>query len=109
MNRVFKHAIERKRQRAIERAEGNENSVGESGNGINRVFKHAIERKRQRAERNKNLVGQSGNGSLETVMPIGGKVQKMAHGGKVKKMAKGGKITRGDGCCKQGHTKGKMR
>jgi hypothetical protein len=33
----------------------------------------------------------------------------MRRGGKVKKMAKGGKITRGDGCCKQGHTKGKMR
>jgi hypothetical protein len=33
----------------------------------------------------------------------------MRRGGKVKKMAKGGKVTRGDGCCKQGHTKGKMR
>ena len=32
-------------------------------------------------------------------------------GGKVKKMAKGGKVScrRGDGICRQGHTKGKMR
>jgi len=33
----------------------------------------------------------------------------MRKGGKVKKMAKGGKVTRGDGICKKGHTKGKMR
>jgi hypothetical protein len=32
----------------------------------------------------------------------------MKKGGKVKKMAKGGKVTRGDGICKKGHTKGKM-
>jgi len=34
-----------------------------------------------------------------------------AKGGKVKKMAKGGKVScrRGDGICRQGHTKGKMR
>jgi hypothetical protein len=25
------------------------------------------------------------------------------------KMAKGGKVTRGDGACKKGHTKGKMK
>lgn len=33
----------------------------------------------------------------------------MRKGGTVKKMAKGGKVTRGDGCCMKGHTKGKMR
>jgi len=33
----------------------------------------------------------------------------MRKGGKVKKMARGGKVTRGDGICKKGHTKGKMR
>jgi hypothetical protein len=32
----------------------------------------------------------------------------MRKGGKVKKMAKGGKVTRGDGCVKKGHTKGRM-
>ena len=35
----------------------------------------------------------------------------MRKGGKVKKMAKGGKVScrRGDGICRQGRTKGKMR
>jgi hypothetical protein len=33
---------------------------------------------------------------------------KMAYGGSVKKMAKGGSVTRGDGACMKGHTKGKM-
>lgn len=35
----------------------------------------------------------------------------MRKGGKVKKMAKGGKVNcrRGDGICRQGRTKGKMR
>lgn len=37
-------------------------------------------------------------------MPVAG----MAKGGKVKKMAKGGSVTRGDGMCMKGHTKGKM-
>jgi hypothetical protein len=37
-------------------------------------------------------------------MPVSG----MAKGGKVKKMAKGGSVTRGDGMCMKGHTKGKM-
>jgi hypothetical protein len=37
----------------------------------------------------------------------------MKKGGKakakpVKKMAKGGKVTRGDGCCTKGKTKGRM-
>ena len=32
----------------------------------------------------------------------------MKKGGKVKKYASGGKVTRGDGICKKGHTKGKM-
>ena len=32
----------------------------------------------------------------------------MKKGGKVKKYAKGGSVSRGDGCCKKGHTKGKM-
>lgn len=32
----------------------------------------------------------------------------MKKGGKVKKYAKGGSVTRGDGACKKGHTKGKM-
>jgi hypothetical protein len=33
----------------------------------------------------------------------------MKKGGAVKKMAKGGSVTRGDGMCKKGHTKGTMR
>jgi hypothetical protein len=33
----------------------------------------------------------------------------MAMGGMVKGYAKGGKVTRGDGMCKKGHTKGMMR
>lgn len=32
----------------------------------------------------------------------------MKKGGAVKKMAKGGSVTRGDGACMKGHTKGKM-
>ena len=32
-----------------------------------------------------------------------------ANGGKVKGYASGGAVTRADGCCKKGHTKGKMR
>jgi hypothetical protein len=32
----------------------------------------------------------------------------MKKGGSVKKYAKGGSVSRGDGCCKKGHTKGKM-
>jgi len=32
----------------------------------------------------------------------------MACGGKTKKYAKGGSVTRGDGACMKGHTKGKM-
>lgn len=40
---------------------------------------------------------------------VGGPKSTMRKGGKVKKMAKGGKVTRGDGCCMKGHTKGKMR
>jgi len=32
----------------------------------------------------------------------------MACGGKMKKYAKGGSVTRGDGACMKGHTKGKM-
>ncbi len=31
------------------------------------------------------------------------------YGGKVTKMAPGGKVTRGDGCCMKGKTKGTMR
>ncbi len=68
--------------------------------------------------------GRMGNATMRK----GGKVKKMAKGGKlpdltgdgkvtradvlkgrgVKGFAKGGKVTRGDGCCKKGHTKGKM-
>lgn len=32
---------------------------------------------------------------------------KCACGGKMKKMASGGKMTRGDGCCMKGKTKGR--
>lgn len=32
----------------------------------------------------------------------------MKKGGAVKKMGKGGNVTRGDGACMKGHTKGKM-
>ena len=35
--------------------------------------------------------------------------QKMACGGPAKKMAKGGMVSRGDGCCMKGKTKGMMR
>jgi len=30
------------------------------------------------------------------------------YSGKVKRLAKGGSVTRGDGICKKGHTKGRM-
>ena len=43
---------------------------------------------------------QMGGGMAPPVMP-------MKKGGAVKKMAKGG-MTRGDGCCMKGKTKGKM-
>lgn len=39
---------------------------------------------------------------------MGGGMPAMKKGGKVKKYASGGKVTRGDGACKKGHTKGKM-
>lgn len=48
----------------------------------------------------------------ERAMEVGdvtGQPTGMAYGGKVKKMAKGGSVTRGDGACMRGHTKGKMR
>jgi len=47
----------------------------------------------------------------ERAMQVGdvtGQPTEMAYGGKVKKMAKGGSVTRGDGACMKGHTKGKM-
>ena len=53
--------------------------------------------KRRKAER-------AAAGGAESPEAGGG----MRKGGKVKKMAKGGKVTRGDGICKKGHTKGKM-
>lgn len=36
------------------------------------------------------------------------RAQGMKKGGMVKGYAKGGKVTRGDGACMKGHTKGKM-
>jgi len=48
----------------------------------------------------------------ERAMEVGnvtGQPTGMAYGGKVKKMAKGGSVTRGDGACMKGHTKGMMR
>lgn len=48
----------------------------------------------------------------ERAMQVGdvtGQPAQMAYGGKVKKMAKGGSVTRADGACMKGHTKGKMR
>jgi|TARA_R110000744_G_scaffold50640_1_gene109365 hypothetical protein len=35
-------------------------------------------------------------------------VGKMSYGGKMKKMASGGKMSRGDGICTKGKTKGRM-
>lgn len=39
---------------------------------------------------------------------VTGQPTEMRYGGKVKKMAKGGSVTRGDGACMKGHTKGRM-
>lgn len=39
---------------------------------------------------------------------VTGQPTEMRMGGKVKKMAMGGKVTRGDGACMKGHTKGRM-
>ena len=36
-------------------------------------------------------------------------VGKMSYGGRMKKMGSGGKMSRGDGCCMKGKTKGTMR
>ena len=43
-------------------------------------------------------------------MAMGGScgTKKMMSGGMTKGYAKGGRVTRGDGCCMKGHTKGKM-
>ena len=47
----------------------------------------------------------------ERAMEVGdvtGQPTEMRYGGKVKKMAMGGGVTRGDGACMKGHTKGRM-
>ena len=44
----------------------------------------------------------------EVAKKMGYKKGGMACGGKMKKYAKGGSVTRGDGACMKGHTKGKM-
>ncbi len=82
-----------------------------------------LEKRRERKRRGEPEIPEAGEG-----MRKGGKVKKMAKGGKlpdltgdgkvtradvlkgrgVKGFAKGGKVTRGDGICKKGHTKGKM-
>jgi hypothetical protein len=53
--------------------------------------------------------GQSQDERAMQVGDVTGQPTGMAYGGKVKKMAKGGSVTRGDGACMKGHTKGKMR
>jgi len=53
--------------------------------------------------------GQSQDERAMQVGDVTGQPAEMAYGGKVKKMAKGGSVTRGDGACMKGHTKGKMR
>jgi hypothetical protein len=49
-------------------------------------------------------------GAMGGGMGGGGAMPAMKKGGmaKMKKYAKGGKVTRGDGMCSKGHTKGKM-
>lgn len=42
------------------------------------------------------------------IMPSPEPGEAKAKGGKVKGYAKGGSVTRGDGCCTKGHTKGRM-
>jgi hypothetical protein len=50
---------------------------------------------------------QLGGGQSASLNQLRGQVMPMKKGGAVKKMAKGG-MTRGDGCCMKGKTKGKM-
>lgn len=59
----------------------------------------------QRDKKKKKKAGESGGGMTAGAEPT------MRKGGKVKKMAKGGKVScrRGDGICRQGRTRGKMR
>ena len=71
---------------------------GMIGKEIVRQDEKAEEKKKRRA---------AAAASAKTAAPaeaVGG----MKKGGKVKKYASGGKVTRGDGICKKGHTKGKM-
>ena len=56
----------------------------------------------------KRKKGQSQDERAMEVGDVTGQPTGMAYGGKVKKMAKGGSVTRGDGACMKGHTKGKM-
>ena len=59
----------------------------------------------QRDKKKKKKDGERGGGMTAGAEPT------MRKGGKVKKMAKGGKVNcrRGDGICRQGRTRGKMR
>lgn len=53
-----------------------------------------------------NMGRQIATAPASRMVPTG--VMPMKNGGYAKKMAKGGKVSRGDGCCMKGRTKGKM-
>lgn len=48
-------------------------------------------------------------GPLNIGQPVQQQAQQMRKGGKVKGYAAGGSVTRADGCCRRGKTRGKMR
>lgn len=59
----------------------------------------------------RNLMKRKRKTAQERGMEVGdvtGDTEAMRYGGKVKKMAMGGKVTRGDGACMKGHTKGRV-
>lgn len=109
--------IDRRDREDIQRAEDKVRR-GETLTRTERMaYEDAVERQNRLGARYSNTVssGDTGKGyTLKEGAETRERLKKRygvsgsAKGGKVKKMAKGGKVTRGDGICKKGHTKGRM-